>query len=112
MWGTNLIDMFDRVRVRQTSESVRLGLAGLVGQVLGDTTPSATGVEVIGNPSTDKAYNVSIQGQSSDLWFAPEQVELVDHAPGTDIRIGNARLVREADGSWREMKRDGEPGDG
>jgi hypothetical protein len=103
-----VIDMFDNVRVRQTPETIRLGLAGRVGQVFGDTTPSVTGVEVIGDRSADKAYNVSIEGQSADLWFAPEQIELVDHAPGTDIRIGNKRLVRQADGSWREVQSDGE----
>lgn len=58
--------------------------------------------------SPDKAYNVSIEGQSADLWFAPEQIELVNHAPGTDIRIGNKRLVREVDGSWHEVQSNGE----
>jgi hypothetical protein len=99
-----VIDMFDNVRVRQTPEAVRRGLAGLVGQVFGDTTPSVTDVEVIGDRNVDKAYNVSIEGQSADLWFAPEQIELIDHARGTDLRIGNTRLVREADGTWREVQ--------
>ena len=102
-----MIDMFDTVRIRSTPEAIRMGLAGLVGQVFGDTTPSVTGIEVIGDTRADKAYNVVIEGQSPDLWFAPEQLELVDHAPGTDIRIGEIRLIREGDGTWREVQVDG-----
>jgi hypothetical protein len=101
--------MFDNVCVRSTAETVRLRLAGLSGQVFGVSTPSVTGVTVIGDTRVDKAFNVSIKGQPSDLWFSPEQLELLDHAAGTAIRIGNTRLVRNSDGTWCEVSTDGGP---
>lgn len=42
------ISFGDNVRVRSTDLSESVGLAGLAGQVYGETTPSKTGVELIG----------------------------------------------------------------
>ncbi len=42
------ISFGDRVRVRETPDSSEKGLAGMVGDVMGFTTPSKTGVTVIG----------------------------------------------------------------
>ena len=93
----------DNVRVLSAPETVSLGIAGLTGQVYGSTTPSVTGVSVIGGDGEDFAINVSIVDRGSDFWLAAHLVELVDHAPGTTIRIDGARSqsVRNADGSWR-----------
>ena len=96
------ISFGDNVRVASTSQTVSLGLAGLTGQVYGETTPSVTGVEVIGGTATDYAINVQLDQRGESLWFAPELLEFVDHAPGTDIVIGNKRLVRLATGEWVE----------
>jgi hypothetical protein len=90
----------DNLRVASTPLTVSLGLAGLTGPVHGATTPSVTGVEVIGGAAADYAINVQLDGQS--LWFAPALLEFVDHAPGTEIVIGNKRLVRSASGEWVE----------
>ena len=68
----------------------------------GETTPSVTAVEVIGEVRNDYAINVAIEGIGSELWFAPELLELVDHAEGTEIVIGSYRAVRKADGTWDE----------
>jgi hypothetical protein len=45
----------DHVRIRATEETERLRLAGREGVVFGWTTPSVTGVEVIGTPAEDYA---------------------------------------------------------
>lgn len=92
----------DNVRILSSPETDERGLAGKEGQVHGETTPSVTLVEVIGEVKNDYAINVSIDGMDSELWFAPELLELVDHAEGTETVIGNYRAVRRADGTWNE----------
>jgi hypothetical protein len=96
------ISFGDNVRVASTPLTTSLGLAGLTGAVYGETTPSVTGVEVVGEAIGDYAINVQLDSRDESLWFAPELLEFVDHAPGTEIVIGNKRLVRSASGEWVE----------
>jgi hypothetical protein len=94
------ISFGDNVRVTSTPLTVSLGLAGLTGQVYGETTPSVTGVQVIGATGEDYAINVQLDGRPDSVWFAPALLEFIDHAPGTEITIGTKRLVRSASGEW------------
>lgn len=48
MQSTSNISFGDNVRVRSTLETEALGMAGHVGQVYGETTPSVTGMAVVG----------------------------------------------------------------
>ena len=64
-----------------------------------------TGVEAIGVPDNDFAYNVGFDEPGTDVWFAPQLVELVDHSPGLEITIGDKRLVRGHDGAWHRPRR-------
>lgn len=94
----------DNVRIRVTKETQDAGVAGLDGQVYGETIPSVTGVQVIGSASDDYALNVHFEGRSEALWFARELVELLDHAPGTEIRLDGVdkKWTRTVDGGWHE----------
>ena len=94
----------DNVRVSAGPDTVARGLAGEVGVVFGETTPSVTGVEVIGVLLTDYAINVHFEHRKQSFWFAPELLEFVDHAPGTEIRLDGVpkKWTRAADGSWIE----------
>ena len=94
----------DKVCIRATKETEAVGVAGLKGHVCGETTPSVTGVEVIGTPSADFAVNVHIEERDEAYWFAPELVEFIDHAPGTEIRLEGVdkRWIRTEDGGWKE----------
>lgn len=92
----------DNVRILSSPETDERDLSGKTGQVYGETTPSITAVEVIGEVKNDYAINVSIDELDSEFWFAPDLLELIDHAEGTEIIIGNSRAVRRADGSWEE----------
>jgi hypothetical protein len=109
------ISFGDNVRVRSAPETEARGLAGLAGNVRGETTPSVTAVEVIGEPATDFALCVHFDGRDEDLWFAPQLLEFVDHAPGTTIRLEGVpkQWVRTATGEWQEIpdpeKRDRKP---
>ena len=94
----------DTVRIRGTPDTEELDLAGLEGHVYGFTTPSVTGVEVIGSPAEDYAVNVFFDDLEESFWFAEDLVEFIDYDPGAEIRIEGVSKswVREADGSWSE----------
>jgi len=98
------ISIFDNVRVRSTPLTEERGLAGMNGQVHGETTPSVSGVEVIGEPKTDYAINVFFESQNKSYWFASQLLELVDHAAGTEITLKGVpkKWVRAESGKWTE----------
>jgi hypothetical protein len=95
----------DTVRVRPSPETETRGIAGLVGQVFGETTPSVTGVAVIGQLSRDYALNVHFEGRSETFWFAAELLEFIDHGAGAEIRLEGVpkKWVRQASGKWIEQ---------
>ena len=94
----------DSVQIRSSVETESKGVAGLVGQVYGQTTPSVSSVEVIGEPESDYAINVFFEDRHESLWFAPALVEFIDHAPGTEITLDGVakKWVRTERGEWRE----------
>jgi hypothetical protein len=98
------ISFGDTVRIISAPETIALGVAGKTGQVYGETTPSVTAVDVVGQLTEDFAINVCVSGVEEQYWFAPNLLEFVDHSAGTEIIIGNSRAVRRADGSWEESK--------
>ena len=99
------ISFGDNVRVRSAPITEERGLAGLSGDVRGETTPSVTGVEVIGQPKTDYAVNVFFESQEKAYWFASDLLEFVDHAPGTEITLKGVpkKWVRSESGEWIEQ---------
>jgi hypothetical protein len=92
----------DRVRILESPETAAAGLAGLEGDVYGCTTPSMTGVEVIGGAPDDYALNVNLELKNEAFWFRPDLVELLHHNAGLEISAGGAKAIRQADGSWVE----------
>ena len=92
----------DRVRIKQSPETVAAGVAGLEGNVFGFTTPSVTEVDVVGGAPDDRALNVSVDAHGNDLWFRPDLVEFLDHNVGMEMAVDNVRAVRQSDGSWAE----------
>ena len=98
------ISFGDNVRVRSTPVTEECGLAGLSGQVYGETTPSVTGVEVIGEIKTDYAIDVFFESQKKSYWLTSELLEFVDHAAGTEITLEGVpkKWVRAPSGDWIE----------
>lgn len=94
----------DRVRIKRTEETERLGLAGREGQVFGYTTPSVTEVAVVGILSEDSAVNVHFDELDEGFWFADDLVEQIYHAPGTVLSLEgqNTEWVRLPNGEWQE----------
>jgi hypothetical protein len=90
----------DRVRIRRTAVTDSAGIAGLEGQIYGETVPSLSRMHVLGPCPDDFALNVHIEERRSDYWLAPEHVEYMDHAAGLETQIAGKRFVRRADGGW------------
>lgn len=98
----------DNVRVREAPATVAAGVAGLAGQVYGETTPSVMDVEVIGETANDYAINVYFEERDESLWFAPDLLELVDRGAGTEIRLDGVdkKWTRTEEGEWEESPPD------
>jgi len=94
----------DRVRIRESPETLAAGVAGLEGEIYGFTTPSTTGVQVIGGAPDDYALNVSLEPTDATFWLRPDLVEFLHHNAGAEVTIGNMRLMRQTDGSWIEER--------
>ena len=99
----------DRVRIKASEETERLGLAGREGQVYGWTTPSVTGVSVIGSTADDHAVNVHFDELDESFWFAEDLVEMLDRGAGTVISLDGqeSEWVRRPNGEWEERPRAG-----
>lgn len=99
-----MISFGDNVRVRHAPETEATGVAGLEGKVYGETTPSVTNVEVLGELESDFALNVYFEDRGDSLWFAPSLLEFINHAPGTEVTLEGVpkRWIRTADGRWIE----------
>lgn len=91
--------MFDRVSIRSAPATVAAGYAGLEGSVYGITTPSVTGVVVIGDHD-DVAVNVDFGGSAPTAWFAPDLVERLDQQPGQQFEIAGRVFTKVGDGAW------------
>ncbi|WP_420643631.1 hypothetical protein [Candidatus Leptofilum sp.] len=98
------ISFGDNVRVRDTVETQAAGVAGLIGQVYGETTPSVTGIDIIGHQNSDYAINVFFEERDESLWFAENMLEFVDHSAGTEITLKGVdkKWTRSPEGDWVE----------
>ena len=98
------ISFGDNIRVQDTMETQAAGVAGFVGQVYGETTPTVTGVEVIGNVTDDYAINVFFELLNRSFWFAPALLEFVDHGAGTELTLKGVdkKWTRTESGEWTE----------
>ena len=95
----------DNVRILRTAETERLGIAEMIGNVYGETTPSVTQVKVIGKLESDYAFNVYFDTLNLSYWFSPHMLEFVNHAPGTEVHVHGSpfKSVRQPDGTWKDI---------
>lgn len=100
-----MIGFGDNVLVLSTPETEKHGIAGIRGNVHGETTPSVTNVDVIGEVTDDYALHVQPDNEDTKgFWIVSSLLEFVDHAPGTEMIVGNIRAVRRKDGGWEETR--------
>ncbi len=102
---TSDISFGDNVRILRTPETERLGLAEMIGNVYGETAPSDSKATVIGKVTSDYALNVYFESLDRSFWFAPQLLEFVDHASGTEVFVHGSdfKSVRQRDGSWKKV---------
>src|SRR5215469_8649933 len=103
----------DRVRIRPSALTEELGPAQSIGIVYGETTPSATGSRSSRESDEDLALNVFFEDRDEGFWFAPDLVEFVDYAPGSEITlkcVPDKRWVRTATSEWQETVSKQKPG--
>jgi len=93
----------DNVRIRSAPETEAAGIAGLEGEVFGWTTPSVTGVDVVGDAPDDFAINVFIAEKNEVFWLRPELIELVDIGVGTTMTVGGLSFVKTEAGEWEQV---------
>lgn len=91
----------DIVRIVSTPETTAAGYAGRTGTCYGFTTPSVTGVDVVGDAYEDDALVVGFDDKS-EAWFIPGLVEFVDVNAGQIATVGDKRFVRSPSGEWVE----------
>ncbi|QLC23005.1 hypothetical protein HFP51_12900 [Parasphingopyxis sp. CP4] len=94
----------DRAKIKKSEETDRRGLAGLEGHIYGWTTPSVTGVDVIGAQDEDFAINVFIETLDEDFWFTKDLVEVLGPEVGAvfSLDASENENVRLPDGSWKQ----------
>jgi hypothetical protein len=64
-----------------------------------------TGVEVVGGPATDLAFNVHFdEVDVEDAWFSSDLVEYVGHGGAGTARIGDQHFVITDDGEWMPVE--------
>ena len=105
--GDGRLTMGDNVMMRDTDLTRALGIARATGSIFGETRPSTSGVEVMGDCADDFAVCVHLDSLKLEFWFSADLVEFVDHAPGSTMEIGGTHYVRDVDGRWHEC----EPGE-
>ena len=94
----------DRVRIKESPETLAAELAGLEGDVYGFTTPSATGVTVVGGAPDDHALSVFVESKGTDFWVRPDLIEFLHVNAGSEVVVGNVKAVRQPDGTWLETR--------
>lgn len=99
------ISFGDTVRIKNNPLTQSLGLAEKIGVVYGQTTPSATNVEVIGELKEDFAVNVHFDDLNKSFWFVEDLLEFVDHGAGTEATIGETSFKRDKNGEWKVVKK-------
>ena len=85
----------DNVKILSSDKTDELGLSGKIGEVLGETSPSSTGVSFIGDDKDDYVINVAFEEPNAEYWFVPDLLELVVEEAGTDTTVDAPQSVNE-----------------
>ena len=92
------MEIGDRVRIARSSETAELGWAAREGIYYGFTTPSVTGIQLIGLIG-DIGVNVGFADGVVE-WFDSSLVEYLGYDPSDTMTVGDRVFVRDSDGAW------------
>lgn len=100
--------MFDtfgnKVKIKRSAETKEKGLAGKIGEVYGETTPSLMNFKIIGQPKQDYAVNVYFEDLGKSFWFDADLLEHLDSGQGTVITLDDIgkKWTKGENGEWIE----------
>lgn len=97
-----IIEFGDKVEFVDNETTRKAGVAAKEGTCMGFTTPSVTNIEFIGKTETDYAISIELSDTKVIVWTTQDLIKFVSHGEGQVIEIGNKRVTRRADGSWKE----------
>jgi hypothetical protein len=105
------VNLGSRARICTHPVTDKLDLAGRVGVIHGWTTPSSTGVKVVGEPIEDFAIAVYFEELCEEYWFDEGLLEILDNGAGTFISIGDSELeyVLTESGEWESRPKTNNP---
>jgi hypothetical protein len=94
----------NRVKIISTPETIEKGVAGKIGVIYGYTTPSITGVQVIGNPKEDFALNVLFEELNITHWFNEDLLQHIDDGQGVVMTLDgiDKKWTKGKKGEWFE----------
>lgn len=94
----------NKVRIKHSPETQEKGLAGKIGDVYGQTTPSMVDFQIIGKPKDDFAVNVYFDDLQTSHWFDADLLETIDDGQGSVITLDGVdkKWTKGQDGQWIE----------
>ncbi|WP_417888079.1 hypothetical protein [Zunongwangia sp.] len=94
----------NKVKIKKTPATEMTGFARKIGEIYGHTTPTLTGVEVIGQSDKDFAINVYFEDIKEGFWFDENLIEELDKGEGSEFTLDgiNKKWTKNSDGKWIE----------
>ena len=92
------------VKIKITPDTTSKGFADKTGEIYGHTTPSATGVEVIGKTEKDFALNIYFDDIKESFWFDEGLVVHLDNGEGTEMTLDGVdkKWTKDSASNWIE----------
>ncbi len=94
----------NKIKIKSSSETEAKGLAGKIGEIYGETTPSMMDFEIIGTPEEDYALNVYFEELKESFWFDKELLEHLDNGEGAEMTLDgiDKKWTKDESGEWIE----------
>ncbi len=93
----------DNVKILNSDQTDELGLSGKIGEVLGETSPSSTGVSFLGDAKDDYVINVAFEEPNAEYWFTPDLLELINQKKETGVKINPSQSIDESKKKWWQV---------
>jgi hypothetical protein len=88
------------VKIKSSPETEKSDTAEKIGEIYGETTPSVTGVDVIGNLKRDYAVNVYFKDTKTSLWFDEDLLEVINSGEDSIMTLGDKSFIKTKSGDW------------
>lgn len=98
------ISFGDNVKILNSEQTDELGLSGKTGEVLGETSPSSTGVSFLGDAKDDYVINVAFEEPNAEYWFTPDLLEIVVQEDKKEITDNSNKSANSNKKWWQVWK--------